>query len=350
MLADKVKALIEVLAVGFVVFVCKGQGFEYAIGGAHSVMKITRSLSSHGTFCPAAVNILGEIPSQALFHIDHQLRHPESIYRISMQKLADAFFKVAEAYLEKSEAYRGSKPPETWEITQLLKDQEDLLRVLQEHLDDLWLILKTLVDPSSVTKKPIFADKYVVGSKLPGAKSFEAAIEGYKKSLRIANKLKHQQCCLRGVAIWMSGAAHLGYFLEEPDAKGYLGPSPEIHPDRGAISFARDLRWHLFNVYLCSEKLVGAIEKVLGSRGLHLSRAGCPNDPTWEKVIALGLAVPDAYFPKEIPKHKVSMQKDSDMLVIEFPKTLRLRFPADIRTSCSMQIDKHSRTYKVPFP
>lgn len=140
-----------------------------------------------------------------------------------MQKVANAFLKVAEAYLEKSEEYRGSNPPKTWEITQLLKDQEDVLRALQEHLDDLWLILKTLVDPGSLTKKPIFVDKYVVGSKLPVAKSFEAAIEGYKKSLRIANKLKHQQCCLRGVATLDVRRGTSGVFLRGTRCQGLFG-------------------------------------------------------------------------------------------------------------------------------
>ncbi len=212
-------------------------------------MKITRSLSLHGTFSPAAVNVLGQIPSQALFHTRQQLRHPESIYRLSLEKVGDAFCKVAEAYLAKTETYSEATPPNSWEITELLKHQEDFLRVLQEHLDELWLILKTLVDPTSATEGALFANQYVLANKLSGAKTFEEAIAGYKKSLRIANKLKHQQCCLRGVAVWLPGSAHLGYFLEEPDAKGHLGPSPDIHPDQGAISFARALTWHLFNIY-----------------------------------------------------------------------------------------------------
>jgi hypothetical protein len=51
------------------------------------------------------------------------------------------------------------------------------------HLDDCYLILKTLVDPSLSNAKTRFADQYVIDSKLPGAQAFMQSIADYKTSL-----------------------------------------------------------------------------------------------------------------------------------------------------------------------
>ncbi len=158
---------------------------------------------------------------------------------MSLQKVGGAFLKVYDAYIEKTEKHRTSAASGDLEMAELLMHQEDFLRALQEHVDDCYLILKTLIDPSLAKKTPLFAEKYVIENKLPGAKTFQSAIADYKRTLRIANKLKHQQGRLRGVAIWMPNGPHLGYFLEEPDAEGHIGPSPEIHPDRRNIVFEK---------------------------------------------------------------------------------------------------------------
>jgi hypothetical protein len=315
-------------------------------------MEITRSLSTDGNFCPAAANILGEIPRNALFFVQHQLRHPNSIYSLSLGKVGEAFTKLAEAYLSKMEEYRSSTL-NGLEMSELLRDQESFLRSLQEHLDDCYLILKTLVDPASATRKPIFADKYVIENKLRGARSFQNALVDYKRALRIANKLKHQQGRLRGVAIQMPRGRHLGYFLEEPDPLGRIGPSPEIHPDQGCISFARNLTWHLFNVYLCSEKLVAAIGTALSALyGTSLQPKISIGDQKWDHVVSLACRIPQAFFPKEVRKHAASFRCDASgqTLTIRFPEDVKLAFPPQVRVICCTVGDGHSRNFKVPFP
>jgi hypothetical protein len=292
------------------------------------------------------------MPTQHLFFVQHRLRHPDSIYAFSLQKVSEAFSKVAQGYFLKMDEYR-SNAPGTLELQNLLKDQEDLLRALQEHIDDCYLILKTLVDPASAKQNPKFADKYVIENKLPGAKSFRDAIADYKMTLRIANKLKHQQGRLRGVAIWLERGAHLGYFLEEPDDQGHISPSLDIHPDQGCISFARDLPWHLFNVYLCSEKLVEAIGKALkGLYGMSLHPRPGKQEGKWGEVVSLACNIPPALFPKEIRKNTASFRIDADgqVLTIRFPERLRLTFPCTIKTTCSTVVDGNSPTFKVPFP
>jgi hypothetical protein len=312
-------------------------------------MKITRSLSTDGTFEPAAVNFLGQIPESALFYVSQQLRHPESIYALSLTKVSETFSKVTEGYLTKTQNICADRT-KTLEMSELLKDQESFLRALQEHLDDCWLILKTLVDPATATKTTLFADKYVVDNKLPGSRTFRDAIADYKATLRIANKLKHQQGRLRGVSIQSNSGPVLGYFLEGPDAQGIIGPSPEIHPDQGAFSFARDLTWHLFNVYACSEKLVSAIRSVLNAKGLSLQRKVVSNNKNLERTTLLAAAVPPTCFPKEVPRHIAIFRIRGEILTIEFPKAMRPIFPSPTQVTCSTIVDGHSPSFKVPFP
>src|ERR1017187_8644458 len=101
-------------------------------------VKITRCLSSDGTFSPEAVNVLGQIPAAALFYVPHQLRHPDSLYAFSLRKVGEAFSKVAEAYLSKTQECRDDRA--RMEMSALLMAQENLFRAMQEHLDDCWLI------------------------------------------------------------------------------------------------------------------------------------------------------------------------------------------------------------------
>jgi hypothetical protein len=312
---------------------------------------ITRSLALHGTFAPSAVNFLQQIPENALFNKAHRLRHPDSIYKLSLGKIADAFCQVAEEYLSKSEEYRSSSST-SFQIDQLLKEQVNLLRALQEHFDELWLVLKALIDPAAAIKHGEYNDKYVIENKLPGAKSFQEAIGDYKKTLQIANKLKHQQCYLRGVAVWHHSSVHLGYCLEELDANGIFGPSPDIHPDQGAFSFARDLKWHLANVYLCSEKLVKAVTRALNTRGISINAQKTENDKKWEKIIALALKIPPAYFPKETRKPLAGFRFDDDLqtLTIKLPEHMRLQLPHPIKAVYSFIPDRYGTATKVPIP
>jgi hypothetical protein len=313
--------------------------------------EITRSLAIDGTFRPEAVNFLGNIPDKALFHLQHGLRHPESMYQFSLDKVATTFKKVAEAYLSKTQEYHGQQSG-GFDLTDLLNYQEAFLHAAREHLDDCYLILQTLVDPTSTQKRSRFAEEYVIENRLAGAQAFQQSMENHKKTFRILNKLKHRQGRLRGVSIWTEPGAHIGYFLEEPDSEGRLGPSAEIHPDQGAISFARDLPWQSFNIYRCSNRLVEAIRKALAACGLTIRPRIATDEALWKEVVCLAEAVPPRIFPKEVAKKIATFRRSNDetVLTIRFPERARVVFPAVGRAVCSSVVDGHSPTIKVPFP
>lgn len=314
--------------------------------------EITRSLAVDGSFRPEAVNFLCQIPDPVLFHLQHELRHPESLYEFSLDKVARAFIRVAEAYLSKTAELRDQRSG-AFEIDELLHYQGEFLHAAREHLDDCYLILKTLIDPATARKASRYAEEFVLENKLPGAVSFHQSMEGYKDAFRILNKLKHQQGWLRGVSVWTEAGAHLGYFLEEPDSNGCLGPSPEIHPDQGAFSFARDLPWHMFNIYRVSNRLVDAVRRALSSvHGVEIRPRLVSESDLWRKVADLAEKIPARVFAKEVPKKIATFQyaNNATELTIRFPERVRIAFPNLMRAVYSTVQDRHSPTFKVPFP
>jgi len=318
-------------------------------------MKITRNLDRDGTLGPLALNYLAGIPQQYVFFREQQLRHPASLYKFSLDKLTKAFVAVTEGYARDT-ARLSVESKGGFELKALLDAQENLLRCLQEHLDDCYLILKTLIDPATTKAKTIQADQYVAASKLPGAKAFMEATADYKTSLRIANKLKHNQGRLRGFGIYLGDGVCLGYFLEEPDKAGVIGPSPEIHPNRGAFSFARDLKWRFFLVYSLSENLVTAVQRAL--MGLHqvpLGRGTPPQQQSddWDRLVATISRIPRAVFPKELDGSVASVQLTDDgrEFSVRFPDRARIAYPSlRGRLVVSTVIDGFSRYFKLPVP
>jgi hypothetical protein len=320
-------------------------------------MKITRSFDLDGTLGPLALNYLAGIPQQYVFFRQQQLRHPASIYSLSLDELSRAFVSVVECYVKDTERLRV-QPKDGFELKSLLSAQEHLLHRLQEHLDSCFLILKTLIDPATTKSQSAYAEQYVTESKLPGAKAFIQATADYKVSLRILNKLKHNLGRLRGFGIYVIGGVRLGYFLEEPDGVGALGPSPELHPDRGAFSFARDLKWRFFLVYSLSENLVNAVNRSL--MGLHQFRIERtaplppPNDE-WHRLVTSVSKIERAIFPKEQDRSvaTVLLSPNERELSIKFPEHIRIADPAlrgHIRAVASTVVDGFSREFKVPFP
>ena len=316
-------------------------------------MQITRSIKSHGTLEPEAICWLKTIPDLCLHHVSQGVRHPESTYRLSLARVSEKFTSVAEGYLALTEEEMSTPNVEESPWRTLLENQDSLLRSLQDHLDDCFLVLRALIDPA--TAKPAsshFAEEYVT-KNLPAAKAFQAAMAGYKTNLRITNKLKHQQGRLRGVSVRMPSSVHLGYYLEEPDGTGAMGPSPDIHPDRGCFSFARDLGIRLFDVYNCSRQLAKTVQAAMST--LHdIKLAELPPAPSagWKKLIDTVSQLPMALFPKELCKDiaRITFENDGSTLAIRYPYRMRIVLPRPVSVTISAEVDGNSPTISVPFP
>lgn len=65
-----------------------------------NAMIIKRNLHRDGTLAPSALNYLAGVPPQYLFFVDHQLRHPASIYNLSLAKVTKVFLTLTDKYAE----------------------------------------------------------------------------------------------------------------------------------------------------------------------------------------------------------------------------------------------------------
>src|SRR5690349_13081593 len=126
-------------------------------------MKIIRSMMQDGNFAPVGVNYLVNVPETMSFHEQHGLRHPFSIYHVSLRAVTDGFAHVLEEYNHEIEVYTAETDVKLFK--RLLRAQRHLLYSLREHIDDCYSVFKTLVDPAHVTKKIVFTDKYLQAAK-----------------------------------------------------------------------------------------------------------------------------------------------------------------------------------------
>ena len=298
------------------------------------------------------MNLLEKLPIEKLFYVEHGTRHPASIYLLSLEKLGKAFKRSIDDY-ERLTFEHLIQTSNDLKIDDLLESQEHLLRAQQEHLEDCFLILKTLVDPSTAKQSPRFSEQYVTENKLPGVKTFVNAVLDHKARLQIANKLKHQQGRLRGIAIRPYGRLHLGYFLEEPIDKGVIGASKEIHPDQGAFSFARDLSLRFYDAYYCAEKLCNAIRAAFsGLHGISINESHSQHPSLWKELVQSFARMEENIFPKESGKFmpKFVISKSTDSLSILSGHPANLQFQSSLPTIVSTVPDRYSNSFRLPIP
>lgn len=141
-------------------------------------MKILRKTCRDGNLYPVVFNCLKNLPDSVLFHEAHGMRHPFSIYNLSLERVLRAFNSVLEQ-LELINKVSHSAEDQSillniLEGEEILKSQKELLESLLSHLDDCLNILKTL-HPCKETGKKIndrFVDKWLRNAKHPTAENF----------------------------------------------------------------------------------------------------------------------------------------------------------------------------------
>jgi hypothetical protein len=319
-------------------------------------MRIEMSEEVNGGIGPVVLGYLSNIPADYLYHPQHLLRHPVGTYNVSLAELTTRFRATIDEYLKVTTRLELSLHPDEIEIDELLANQSNLLYALAEHIDAMFLILKALVDPATSKSTATFADRYVRESKLPGFRAFEETLEPYRRGYLgpIVNRLKHQQCYLRGISMYGDGIVRIGYYLEEPDARGALGPSRAVHKDgNSAFSFARDLLFNLFNVYYCSERLAIAICAALeGLHGIKLPLQKQELNSAWQEMIQAASEIGARVFPDEIHKGFPLLRlvgQPSEILELDFPGRLHLRIPSQMKIAVRALGDGSTTSFKMPY-
>jgi hypothetical protein len=321
-----------------------------------SYMKIVRSIPDDGNLAPSAVNYLVNVPDTCLHHEAHGLRHPFSIYHVSLRAITEAFADVIQEYNHQLQLY--VKEPEVKFYKNLLRAQRELLYRLREHIDDCYSIFKTLVEPAQVTKKVTFTDKYLRAAKFTELDAFNDSLRPYKEGYLspLVNSLKHTHARLQGFYFNGPSEIRIGYYLEEMGKDMVVGPSTRIHKDgNSAFSFSRDILFNLFAVYQISEQLVGSMKRFLRQNyNLDLSPSKQDGYDEIKQVVFSASDIAQEFFPDELlkPCAEISVESDSaeSRCSLSYPMNPREdSFPAGLRMACFMYPDSKSRNFKLPY-
>ena len=213
---------------------------------------IFRSSEQRGGLSPEAVEILSCEFTAPLYYLDYQLRHPFGIYNVSLNQVISSFEGLIESLSSAKQHDLNSKKLDRKWDEELLQNLEKLLYSLMEHMDDCENIIQCFFPHGT----KIFRESSV--------KTYHSVVDSYRTHIgKVVNHLKHRQGRLRSFGMLVDNIPHLGYFVEGISEDGSLGPAPHIHSNgTTAFSYARDIRFHLYNLYYVSVKLSEAIEAI----------------------------------------------------------------------------------------
>lgn len=316
---------------------------------------ITRSLAIHGNLAPVALDYLGNIPEHLLHHRQHRLRHPWSLYKISVDQVFTSFTDV----LERHDRIRKfvSTADESREFELLMSSYKSFLYTLREHIDDCYLVFKTLV--SIAASKPVrFQRQFLKNAGFKELQPFEEAIAWYLTGhlSPLVNTLKHHQGRLRWIYFHGSNQLRPGYFLEQVGKEGAVGPSETIHNGNTAFSFCRDIKLHLFALYFISEKVVDAISKTVEeSSGSKLNPTSRVQATEFRQALESVAKIELEVFPNELNVEcalvEVVTNGGDTQLRLTFPETAPNRaFPSVLTISgFPMWADEFTRTFRLPY-
>jgi hypothetical protein len=269
----------------------------------------------------------------------------------------DAYDKTTDIFASN----RNAEPSGDSHYEPLLIAQKNLIHSIQAHIDDCYSILASLVDPATVptnASRTKFTDKWLDRVGFPSISQFRIAVSECRDSrlAPLVNGLKHRQNRLRGIFFQNADEVRLGYYLEEPDLNGVIGPSAAVHEDsNSAFSFAKDLRLAAFNVYRLSEALAAAV--TVAQQHYHnvtLNSERAAESERWLKVIKRIVGIKPLVFPDEIdkpyPYFSLTEDHEDTSLVMMYPVTLiPLRFPQGMNIRWLSKGDGVSRTFRIPY-
>jgi hypothetical protein len=201
-------------------------------------------------------SLLSDIKSP-LYNLTYGLRHPLAIYNIACSTVIDNFNKTVNTVLrviyERPFLVVTSQKGDRSLMKTLLTEQKDLLYSLMEYLDDCDNILGCFFPSKEMRNNDVHVRLY------------RKATKEYREHIgKVVNYLKHNQGRLLDITFYDNKHALPGYYIVGATDEDTVGPPSIIHPNNTAFSFARDLRYNLFNFYAVAVHLGDTIGKILG--------------------------------------------------------------------------------------
>jgi hypothetical protein len=204
---------------------------------------------------PQAALVLSNLGGVPLYHATRGQRHPLGIFNVTFAEVVRSMRTVLDE-LDAIENRASYATPANYSWAARLLDATDhLLDSIIQHLDSHAAIVETL-----------FEDKHCQDAK-KAIQSIRRATRRYRDHVaKIVNAIKHNQRKLSAILIHDVGLCIPGYFVEGVCKGGAIGPDPDIHDDSNvAISFNRDLPFHMINLYHAAATLASVVQKVTGA-------------------------------------------------------------------------------------
>jgi hypothetical protein len=172
------------------------------------------------------------------------------------------------------------------------------------------------------------------------------------------NAIKHKHRKLSSLHFHGIGLFCPGYFVEGVCGDGAIGPDPDVHKDANvAISFNRDLPFHIINLYYAAAVLGAEIQKLTRMPFQMQEESLNRSDEALAEVMRRLSILPRTYFPDEARMPVPLVEYRRVPSAVDFKILLEL--PAQrvkarsVPTGSSLQVswsgDGISRTYKLPY-
>lgn len=304
-------------------------------------MKIERATSVNGNLLPRSIDVLSALSDIELYNISFGLRHPLGIYNVANRHLVQSFWGVLQ-YLDELIACRPFVL-NTYAVEDLLLRQRWLLYSLMDYIDDCENILQCFF-PAIQRRK----DSQAV-------RRYAKRIERYRDHIAsLVNRMKHHQGILGAIVAVKDDLVTPCYFLEVMSEDGVLKPfSPKSLNGHSVFTFGRDLRFHLYAVYMVSEHLADAIQAVTGVD--YQITENVTESVQWFRIAQKISELPPLFLKNEeeleIPVIRVKATESGASIFLECPGSLELIKHSDEK-GLAYQVfrgDGVSRSFKLPL-
>ena len=296
---------------------------------------------------PKAATVLGVLGAHPLFFAKQGNRHPLGVYNLTFRDIVRHMAHVLDE-LDKAANETTYANPANYDWNRdLLNATDHLLNAIVQHLDS----FATIVEAFFESKGNEVAERI--------KKSIKCEVRPYRDHVaKIVNAIKHRHAKLASFYFHDVGLFVPGYFVEGVCEGGAIGPDPTVHGDsNSAISFNRDLPFHMVNLYFASGILGGAIQGLLRSTPRNTDIELSNTDRELGEVMRRLSTMSRMYFPDEMSmamplvEYRGAIGKRDFSILLEYPaQRIRARaIPAGCRAQVSWSGDGASRTFKVPY-
>ena len=303
------------------------------------IMQLSLPTKKYG-FYPEALGTLLAIEEENSFHGHLSLLHPADIFTSAIEQFAQSTLLLVRKVNE-----INSRPISEDHIT--VHEGNELAHLTQ----NLYLCADNFLNACRSILRCTSAETNKETTKL--LRDFDSQVRIYNNAVsKTINYIKHRHRRIRTIYCTSGTFVVAGYFVEGVVEKGVLGPDPDIHEESDcAISFNRDIPFHIANMFLCAG-IVGALGKKAYQIG-HPSPPPSHEDQTLQELFEQCAQLQYNFFDDEIDQEdhpRITKRQDgSFMLSISKSNKASNTQPHLQNFRLNFRIAHKYRSFKIPY-